>query len=939
MKRITYLIAFFISVFSYAQVQQANFSVNPTDFRIDEEITITISNVDPTLWNAGQSDNVYMWAWYFDLDRAQAGNSPTNGDWTNSNEFQKLTNNGNSTYSYTFTPSTLFGTTNISKIGFLVKAKNGDGSKQSQDMFLNPVLNELTRTMPIEHLSVVDSNTSLNISATTTQTSNFTLKANGSTIDTANGITNYSFNYAINEDINFVLEANDGHTTISEEFLARLTPTNPVPSGMLDGLNIDINDASKATLVLYAPNKTTVHVIGDFNNWLTDSNYLMKKDTARDKFWIELTGLSAGNHTYQYLVDTSIKVADPFSTVILDENDDSSINSTTYPNLPPYPAGQTTNAVSLFNTNSPTYNWQVTNFQKPEKTDLVIYELLIRDFDTPHSFDSVKTRLDHLESLGINAIELMPVSEFDGNKSWGYNPSFHMALDKYYGTATAFKELIDECHNRGIAVILDVVYNHGTGQHPFYRLWNTSSGGTGGQASNDNPFFNATAKHAFNVFNDFNHQSYATQEYVERTVKYWIEEYKIDGFRWDLTKGFTQNCTDSDGSCTDSYQQDRVDILKKYADYQWEVDPDFYVIFEHLGGIDEEKSWADYRINEGKGIMLWNKLTGNYNESTLGYHDNGKSDFSNVYYANKGFDTPSAVSYMESHDEERLMYKNLEFGNSDGGYSVKTPNTALSRMEIAGAFFFTVPGPKMIWQFGELGYEKSIFSCTDGTIPQPYASNESCKLSDKPNGWAFTANSNRMAIYNTWSRLIDLKLREPIFSTDNITMDLGKSDGLKSVHLTLSSASGSEIKHIVILGNFGVTQQSIDTNFQITGTWYNLMDESNTPATIDGSTTSISLAPGEFKIYGDKTSTLSVNSVTSKLDVRLFPNPTKDTFSLNQNINKIDILDITGKLVKAFKGNFKKGQSFDISNLKQSLYLVKATNNLGEVSTIKIIKI
>ena len=79
--------------------------------------------------------------------------------------------------------------------------------------------------------------------------------------------------------------------------------------------------------------------------------------------------------------------------------------------------------------------------------------------------------LNYLEELGINAIELMPVNEFEGNNSWGYNPSFHMALDKYYGTPEAFKALVDACHARGIAVILDVVYNHVFSQSPLAKLY------------------------------------------------------------------------------------------------------------------------------------------------------------------------------------------------------------------------------------------------------------------------------------------------------------------------------------------------------------------------------------------------------------------------------------------------------------------------------------
>lgn len=943
MKKLIVLFNFILWGIGHSQVQQASVSVSPSSFRINQEITITISGVNPELWNPGQPDNIYLWAWYTNFE-GNNSDSPFNGSWADSNIAHKLTNNNDGTYGFTFIPSALYnGNTDIGTINFLVKAKDGNntgnGDKKSQDISIYPVFNELSRTSPLDYITVVNSGTMVTISATSSEASNFTLRANGSIVNTQNSTSSYSYNQTITEDTNFDLEADDGHTQLTESFMVNLTPLSPVPNGMLDGLNLDPNDNTKATLVLYAPGKSTVHAIGDFNSWQVNGSSQMNHDTARDRFWIELTGLSSGNHMYQYVVDNSIKIADPYSTTILDPNHDGSINSVTYPNLPSYPAGQS-ELVSLFTTNQSTYNWQVTNFQKPAKSDLVVYELLIRDFDDPHSFDSVKSRLDYLEDLGVNAIEFMPVSEFDGNNSWGYNPSFHMALDKYYGTATAFKELIDECHSRGIAVILDVVYNHGTGQHPFYRMWNTDGGGTGGQASSDNPFFNTTAKHAFNVFNDFNHQQQATQEYVKRTAQFWIEEFKIDGFRWDLTKGFTQNCSSSDGGCTDRFQLDRVNILKKYANYQWEIDPDFYVIFEHLGGIQEEKLWADYRADEGKGIMLWNNLNNIYNEATMGYHDNsGKSDFSNIYFKNKGFTNPATVSYMESHDEERLMYKNLEFGNT-GGYNVTLANNALGRMEIAGAFFFTVPGPKMIWQFGELGYNTSIMSCDGSAPPTPYPDNDSCKLNEKPDGWDIIANPSRMAIYNTWARLIDLKKVEPIFQTEDITMDLGREDGLKSIHLSLASPPTNAIEHITVLGNFGITEQSIDTNFQVGGTWYDLMDESGS-TTISGTSTSINLQPGEFKIYGNKPSTLSIdeNNNIEINNLKIYPNPTRDTFQLNKDVKSLSIFNLTGKEIKTFKGNFNNGYTFDIADLPKSIYLVKIKNILGLEETLKIIKL
>ena len=620
---------------------------------------------------------------------------------------------------------------------------------------------------------------------------------------------------------------------------------------------------------------------------------------------------------YQYLVDGTLRVADPYSTIVLTESNDQYINATTYPNLPEYPTGKTNFSVTLLRTGDANYNWQTTNFTKPEKTDLVIYELLLRDFDELHSFDAVKTRLDYLQNLGINAIEFMPVSEFDGNESWGYNPSFHMALDKYYGNPTSFKQLIDECHKRGIAIILDIVYNHATGQNPFYRMYNTDNGGYGGQASADSPFFNQTAKHSYSVFNDFNHSKQATKDYVKRTTQYWIDEYKIDGFRWDLTKGFTQNCTSSNESCTGNYQADRVAVLKEYADYLWEKDEDFYVIFEHLGGNTEETEWVNYRLDEGKGILLWGNQNYNYRQAVAG--NNNSSDFSWISYKNRDWSVPANVSYMESHDEERLAYESLTFGRSSGSYNIKDLSTALDRQEMAGAFYFTVPGPKMIWQFGELGYDYSI--------------NFNGRVGNKPIKWDYFNNQERKDLYYNWAKMIQLKLNYTIFKTTDFTLSVGGSNGLKKIQL--SDATAPDLKYVTIIGNFGVTTQNINPTFQQTGTWYDLLNDNST-ISVTNTSAIISLQPGEFKIYGTSAVTLNTNDVNSEF-ISIYPNPITRKFQINSKTNNIIIYDLLGKKTLEFKGKFEKNHSFSIDNLKAGLYILKIKGDNGFI-TKKIIK-
>ncbi|MDJ0646166.1 MAG: alpha-amylase family glycosyl hydrolase, partial [Flavobacteriaceae bacterium] len=875
MKKILLLIFVFSTAHAVCQV-----TISPSAFEVDQSITITVdANSSATDCNGfNNPTKVYMHSGIG--DNANPWGFSVVGNWGMDDGVGEMNNNGDGTWSITIVPETYYGlnatqAANATMMGMVFRNENGSQEFKDNgcnDFFFNIGSFQLTLNSPADETTLLNSGATIAISATTSLAADFVLKANGSPINTASNTTTYNFSPTVNANTDFVLEATNGGETLSESFQAIVIPIvteEAVPAGMLDGINLNSGDNTKATLVLYAPDKEFVHLIGDFNSWSIDNNYLLKKDSSKDRFWIELSGLTPqSNHMYQYLVDGTLRIADPYSTTILAESNDAFIDNVTYPNLPAYPTGSTSHAVTLLRTGDPAYNWQITNFTPPAKTDLVIYELLIRDFDQLHSFDAVKARLDYLETLGVNAIEFMPVNEFDGNLSWGYNPSFHMALDKYYGTPTAFKQLIDECHARGMAVIIDVVYNHASGQNPFYRMWNTDNGGYGGQASADSPFFNQTATHSYSVFNDFDHSKQATQDYVKRTVDYWIEEYKIDGFRWDLTKGFTQNCTASDESCTNSYQQDRVDILKEYADYQWALDPDFYIIFEHLGGIIEEKQWADYRANEGKGILLWNKQTDPYNEATMGYHDSGKSNFSGVSYVSKGFDGPSAISYMESHDEERLMYKNISFGNSSGSYDVQDEATALDRQEIAGAFYFTVPGPKMIWQFGELGYDINIdFNGRTG---------------NKPILWNYFDEPDRKDLYDSWTQLIKLKRQEDIFRTATFSLDVSGTNGLKKIHLTNDNTS-DDLDFITIIGNFGVTAQNIDPEFQQTGIWYDLLND-NTTINVSNVNATINLAPGEFKVFGNSSVTLSVNEDLSRR-IALVPNPVKSSFQIGALAN------------------------------------------------------
>ena len=957
MNKKIFLIFFLFSTVVYSQQQTITYSITPTVFEETDAITLTINgnSINEATWGV-TGNALYLWSWSYDLNLSNQQDCPTNGTWTNSNEANRLTyNSGNDTYTLTFTPTAFYSRTNIGRIGFLVKAKDGTGDKKSQDVLVDVGSFRVTMGNPAQNsTTILTSGSNLSISASNIGgNANYVLKSNGSIINSQSNIASYSYAHNnITENQNYKLEVTLNGDTITKEFSVLIDPGSNIgimPTTYQDGITYLSN--TEAVLVLYATGKDFVYLAGSFNNWQPTSAYAMKKDPTRNnKFWITLTGLTPGQiETYQYWVADKtplanspalVKTADPYSTLVLSPFDDPYIPAASYPNMPTYPAGQE-REVTVLQTGQTPYNWQVTNFNKPKKEDLIVYKVLVRDFDVDRNYQDLIDRIDYFKNLNINAIELMPVMEFEGNESWGYNTAFHMALDKFYGTENKLKELIDVCHQNGIAVIFDVALNHAFGRSPMVRMWMNDPDSDGwGDPSTENPYFNTVARHSYSVGSDYNHSNPRTKDYVKRVIKHWIEEFKIDGFRWDLTKGFTQNCTANDQGCTNSYQADRVAILKEYADYSWLLDPDHYVIFEHLGSENEEKEWANYRYSEGKGVMMWGKMTDPYNQLTMGFDSN--NNINGIGHKSRpSFLGARIIGYPESHDEERLMYKNLQFGNStNSSHDVKNLNIALSRMSALGAVSLTVPGPKMIWHFGDLGMQNSIFTCNNGTVNEPGGTDGDCKLDTKPQPqWSenWLANSNRNKIYNDWSRINYLKINEAVFEGDytinsgNLTPTiLIKDDALPS----------TQLKDVVILANFDVNSQNITPNFPYTGDWYDLMDATgSTFINVTSVTNPITVAAGQFKMYGNKAPTLSVENEELSLSFKIYPNPVNNSFNINKNANELRIYDLTGKLVKTFKGEFTQNKSFDISELNDSIYLVKIKNNEGQVLTSKLIKI
>ncbi len=897
---------------------------------------------------AGVSGNLY----------AHTGVNLDGTDWQNvigtwgSTAQPQFTLVSGTTYKLELTPTIMafYGVTagTISKLNIVVR--NEAGNLQTVDLEIEVGAFQAELTNPYNNATVIVTNGgTINVTGTASQNATFTLSKDAVMINTFTGTT---YNYAlsgITENSSYLLEIENNGIIFTNSFnvlVAPTTTTAALPANVEDGINYNATDPTKATLVLDAPFKDFVYVAGSFNDYTPTAAYAMKKDPTSSKFWLELTGLTSGQiETYQYwVVDQTpianspelVKTADPFSTLVLSPFDDPFIPASSYPNMPSYPAGQE-REVTVLQTGQTAYNWQVTDFIKPAKEKLIIYELLVRDFDADRNYQNIIDRIDYFVELGINAIELMPIMEFEGNESWGYNTSFHMALDKFYGTEEKFKEMIDLCHQNGIAVILDLALNHSFGRNPMIRIWMNDPNNDGwGSPSSENPYYNEVAKHSYSVGEDFNHQQPRTKNYTKRVIKHWIEEFNIDGFRWDLTKGFTQNCTANDGNCTNTYQQDRVDVLKEYADYSWSLDNDHYVIFEHLGGDNEEQQWANYKLNEGKGIMMWGEMYTNYKQLAQGYNSN--ANIGRMTSASRGFTAHRLIGYPESHDKDRMVYEAKTYGNSGGTDPATNLNNAISRMSAIGAMSLLVPGPKMIWHFAELGHDDSIYTCNDGSVnTENDAAGGDCKLDTKPQPqWVenWVDDATRSVVFDNYKRLISLKKLEPVFDGNVVISPDGGNNVKQRMYISDDTLPATQLKNVVVLANFSVATVPIVANFPYTGTWYNLMD--HTPLTVDATNMQISIPAGGFRVYGNQTSTLSTTTF-EETELNMYPNPATNTIAFSKDINTIVVYTISGQKVME-KTSLKANENISVSSLTKGIYMVVCTSKEGNTSYKKLIK-
>ena len=599
MKRSYVLLGFCIWVMFIAKAQIV--TTNPA-FPIEgKAVTLIFDAAQGTAGLKGYTGDVYAHTGVITDQSEKESDWRYASDWNVNIAKYKMTSLGNNKWELNITPDvrSYYGVPageKILKMAFVFRSS--DGKKEGKDtggkdIFVD--IHETGLTVRFDQpsgIATLNSGETLAMKASASMVADMKLFVGNEPIATQSNVKEITAEHTFLQAGNFEIrvEASIGGQTETATRTVNVlgeTVQAPLPANVRPGINyLSIHEA---TLVLQAPKKKTVHVVGDFNDWKLSPEYQLKQDG--EFFWITLSGLEREKeYAFQYVVDGTIYIADPYADKVLDPWNDSYIPSTVYPDLKPYPTGKAEGIVSVLQTGQTPYQWQVTDFKKPDRNQLMVYEMHIRDFTSEHSFNAAKDKLPYLKQLGINAIELMPVNEFEGNSSWGYNPSFYFAVDKYYGTKNDMRAFVDECHRQGIAVIIDLVLNHSFGQSPFYLLYREADG----TPSADNPWYNQKSNipnAALQWGYDFNHQSTYTRALVDSVAGFWMKEYKVDGFRYDFTKGFSNTSQDT---WANKYDAERIANLKRMSSEIWKRNSDAYVIIEHLTeGTTEEKELGE----------------------------------------------------------------------------------------------------------------------------------------------------------------------------------------------------------------------------------------------------------------------------------------------------------------------------------------------------------
>ena len=666
----------------------------------------------------------------------------------------------------------------------------------------------------------------------------------------------------------YLIEATiDGNTQTAYSQSAIEIESEPLPAEVGLGPNW-INN--QMTIVVYAPSQPVMQLIiseAGSEGSASDAMVMKKATDLIDTWWLELA-LPNGQYDYEYLMLDGTRIPDPFSRRL--ENNKTRIEIG--------PGGIST---------ADDFQWQSNGYIRPAMDTLVIYELHIDDYaargNGQGKFEHITEKLDYLKSVGINAIELLPITDFPGVHSWGYDPNLISAIESNYGTPEEFKTLIDQAHLRGIAVIMDIVWNHIRSSSPIWRI----------QPNYDlNPYIklhnelNPNETEGSWGMLDWDHFNIHTVQYINKVNNIWLEEYKIDGFRYDATRMIGWNLSQPEYG------------IPSWTSAIAESHPNVYQIAEHLpvdpwlvNNTSLTSSWHDSFHDR----LLEHIHGTNPNTLTL------MNQVVRLYeYSNSGsyYQKPTqAVKYMISHDEQSFIQEMVVFNN----YSIEQ---ARAKDKFYASILFTSQGIPMVFQGQEFGLQTGW---NDDNGNGDYEE----KLEYRPIDWSYLSTASAQMHLDHYTKLIQLRKKNPALYKGTF-FDLWRYDPERVIVYGYKDETiGNNNDQVVVIANFSnFTRTVYDVPFLSSGTWYNIIENNTSLTTNDGNYGVYTIPANTAHIYTNNIYSLGTepeheNVISQKFRINsIYPNPFNpviniDLFIENDDIVEISVFDILGKKVRS----------------------------------------
>jgi len=434
---------------------------------------------------------------------------------------------------------------------------------------------------------------------------------------------------------------------------------------------------------VWAPFAQKVFVAGEFNDWSKTADPLQAEGNGN---WSADIATAKIGDQFRYVIHPfgggePIWRTDPRARRVYSEND------------PEESAIKRKNNGYIV---QPVLHWDSGSFRMPGFAELVVYQLHVATFNAKGSignFDSITEKLDYLQGLGVNAIALLPIIGFQGQHSLGYNPAFPFDVESSYGGDSEFREFIKSAHDKGMAVIVDVVYNH-FGPEELDASMRRIDGWYQNDADGAYFYVWSPRKDWYGPRPDYGRPE--VRDFIRDNVRMWLDEYHVDGFRFDSTIGIRNALGHNNDPSNDipegwsliqdlnsiikSQPSPKISIAEDLQDNEWITKPGFF------GGAGFDCQWVS-------------KFYWNIHDAVVAPVDGSRSMISvqDAIGQKYGSDVFSRLLFSENHDSvhkdkgNRRLPDAIDQGHADG-------YPARKRSSLAAAIVLTSPGIPMIFQ-------------------------------------------------------------------------------------------------------------------------------------------------------------------------------------------------------------------------------------------------